>query len=155
MTAGGPDFRRMQERLVREVERREIRCRTRRKWIVAGAGAVLLAGTTGAVWAAIASPELRNNTATCYQSPSLSAPKRLVGDPSPGGEDRESRAIDLCGSLWRGGFLGNGTETAPPNDGRIRPVPPLFACQQLDGTLAVFPATDARATCASMGLGGL
>lgn len=153
MTGGGPDFGRMRERLLEEVDRRRVRRRLRNKWIAAGVGAALLAATTGAVWVALASPERRDNTASCYERASLSAPNRLVGDPSPQGSDRVERAVDLCASLWRGGFIGHGTETAPPNDGRIRPVPSLFACQQPNGTLAVFPGTGREPSCQSFGLG--
>lgn len=143
----------MRDRLVAEVDRRRARRRVRRKWIAAGVGAAVLAVTTGAVWVALATPELRNDTATCFERASLTAPNRLVGDPSPQGADRVERATDLCASLWRGGFLGNGTETAPPNDGRIRPVPTLFVCQQPNGTLAVFPGTGSNPSCQSLELG--
>ena len=95
--------------------------------------------------------ELRQNSASCFEAASLDSVVQQVGDPSAAGEDRVSRAIDLCASVWSIGLIGAGLDGPPPNDGQTYPVPDLFVCVQRDDTLAVFPET-AGVTCDDLGL---
>jgi len=151
MTIDEPNYDRMRDNLMREVRRRRNRSRSpKRVSIFIGAG-VLVAATTGGALIALASAELRHNSAYCYESPSLQSRAQQVGDPSPVGDDRVARAIDLCESVWRIGVLGGENDGPPPNDGRIHPVPELFVCSQRDGTLAVFPEQDGVA-CSDLSL---
>jgi hypothetical protein len=122
-----------------------------------GAGAVpaprlVLMATSGTVRVVLASKQLPENAAYCYEEASMSSHVQQVGDPSAWGEDRVARAIDLCGSVWRAGFLGDDGSTRPPNDGRMHPIPNVFVCQNRDGTLAVFPADGEPPTSAELGL---
>lgn len=152
MTRPEPDFERMRAEMMREVDRLSRRKSVRTRLGVAASIAVVVAAATGAVWVVLASQELRENSAYCYEEASTSSRVQQVGDPSPVGEDRVARAIDLCGSVWRAGFLGDQGSTRPPNDGRVHPVPSLFVCQQRDGTLAVFPDEGTPPTCEELGL---
>lgn len=151
MTVDEPNYDRMRDDLMREVQRRTDRNRTRKRvGVFIGAGVLVVATTSGAL-IALASAELRHNSAYCYESASLQSRAQQVGDPSPVGDDRVTRAIDLCESVWRIGVLGEEDEGPPPNDGRIHAVPELFVCSQHDGTLAVLPEEDGVA-CSDLGL---
>lgn len=151
MNVDEPNYDRMRDDLIREVRRRTDRDRARKRvGVFIGAG-VLVVATTGGAVIALASAELRHNSASCYESASLQSRAQQVGDPSPVGEDRVARAIDLCESVWRIGVLGGDNDGPPPNDGRIHPVPELFVCAQRDGTLAVFPEQNGAA-CSDLGL---
>lgn len=151
MTANEPDYDRMRGALMLEVRRLRSRSRTRKKaGTIAGAGVLAVVTTAGAVLA-LASTELRQNSASCYEAASTDSVVRQVGDPSAGGGDRYARAIDLCASVWNVGLIGAGLDAPPPNDGSAYPVPDLFACVQRDDTLAVFPETPG-VTCDDLGL---
>lgn len=151
MTVDEPNYDRMRDDLIREVRRRTDQKRSRKRiGVFIGAG-VLVAATTGGAVIALASAELRQNSAYCYEAPSLQSRAQHVGDPSPVGDDRVARAIDLCESVWRIGVLGGEDDGPPPNDGRIHPVPELIACSHRDGTLAVFPDENG-ASCSKLGL---
>ncbi len=151
MTATEPDFDRMRTTLMRDVERLRARSRVRRKvGVFVGAG-VLVAATTAGTLLALASTELRQNSASCFEAASLDSVVQQVGDPSADDGDRVARAIDLCASVWSAGVLGADLDGPPPNDGQVYLVPDLFACVQRDDTLAVFPQT-AGITCDDLGL---
>lgn len=151
MTTDGPNYDRMRDNLMREVRRRRDRSRSRRRVsIIVGAG-ILVAATTGGALIALASAELRHNSAYCYESPSLQSRVQQVGDPSPVGDDRVARAIDMCESVWRIGVLGGENDGPPPHDAQIHPVPELRVCTQRDGTLAVFP-NESGTACKDLGL---
>lgn len=151
MTAREPDYDRMRAALMEDVRRLRARSRVRKKvGAFVGAG-VLVAATTAGTLLALASAELRQNSASCFESASVDSVVQQVGDPSAGGGDRVARAIDLCASVWSIGLLGAGLDAPPANDGRTYPVPDLFVCVQRDDTLAVFPQTDG-VTCEDLGL---
>ena len=151
MTAKEPEFDRMRTALMRDVKRRRARSRARTKvGVFVGAG-ILVAATTAGTLLALASTELRQNSASCFEAASLDSVAQQVGDPSADDGDRVARAIDLCASVWSIGLPGADLEGPPPNDGQVYPVPDLFACVQRDYTLAVFPQT-AGVTCDDLGL---
>jgi len=151
MTATEPDFDRMRTMLMRDVERLRARARVRTKvGVFVGAG-ILVAATTAGTLLALASTELRQNSASCFEAASLDSVVQQVGDPSADDGDRVARATDLCASVWSVGLLGADLDGPPPNDGQAYPVPDLFACVQRDDTLAVFPQT-AGVTCDDLGL---
>lgn len=151
MTATGPDFDRMRTALMHDVQRLRARSRVRKKvGVFMGAG-VLVAATTAGTLLALASTELRQNSASCFEAASVDSVVQQVGDPSADDGDRVARAIDLCASVWSIGLLGAGLDGPPPNDGQTYPVPDLFVCVQRDDTLAVFPETPG-VTCDDLGL---
>lgn len=151
MTTNEPNYDRMRSELMEEVRRRRERNRTRKRiGVFLGVG-VAVTATTGAAMIALASAELRQNSAYCYEAASTQSRAQQVGDPSPVGDDRVGRAIDLCASVWRIGLLGGEDDGPPPNDGRIHHVPELFVCTQRDGVLAVFPE-ERDVDCGDLGL---
>lgn len=153
MTCDEPDLDRMRDGLMREVDRLARRRHVYTSASMLAGVVVVLAATTGAVRVVLASQQLRENAAYCYEKPSTSSRVQQVGDPSPGGVERAARAADLCASVWRAGFLGDDGSTRPPDDGRAHPVPELFVCENRDGTVAVFPhGPTSTVGCSDLGL---
>lgn len=150
MTFHPPDFGRMRADLMRHVDAERHRRRLRRRVSLFVGGGLVIALATGATVIALASPELREKAAYCYEDTSDSSRVQPVGDPSADATDRVERALSLCASVWRAGILGTHDDGTRPDDGRVYPVPELFACLQRDGTLAVFPAREG-VTCAALG----
>ncbi len=150
MTFHPPDFGRMRNDLMRQIDLQRMRRRARRRAAVFVGAGLVVAVATGAAVIALASPELRENAAYCYEDASENSRVQPVGDPSAVGGDRVDRAIELCRSVWRVGLIGVHGDGARPGDGRVYPVPDLFVCLQRDGTLAVFPQRPG-VTCAALG----
>ncbi|WP_353808606.1 hypothetical protein [Agromyces sp. SYSU T00194] len=137
------EFAAMRESVVNGVSAWE-RTRTRhRKVGVVCAVSIAAVATAGAAWAALASPQLRDDAVYCYSEANQSSVFATVVNPeaeSPDGpEELDASAIELCEAAWRAGVVG---QPAQSSEGVQFPVPELQACVRLDGVTAVFPSDD-------------
>ncbi len=147
-----PEFDALRERSLASIRRHERRRRIGMRVGVWSGAAVLVLGGTGAVWTVIASEELREHSAACYDAQDLDSRHNDIGSVDPGAMDRTELALSMCEAAWRQGFAGPHGQDAPP-DGVDNPVPRLYACLQPNGVIAVFPyENDMRRTCGHLGL---
>lgn len=148
-------MRRQLETLVREHPGRRA---WRKPTVLAGAAAVVIGTSTGAIaYVQQSQPVTNKGEARCYTVASLAGGDNFQGTTiaaaaTPGSKAQVNRAVSVCAALWRQGFLlpgAAGIARSPDTTERHR-VPPLIACVMPDGTAAVFPG-DSR-TCAKLGL---
>lgn len=125
--------------------------RLRRRIAVGAAAATLAIGGIGAAWVSLANPALRTGFAYCFSD---SDPSSTYVGAGTGTDGADSDPVELCEAVWRIGAVGPHA-TEPPVDGIEYDVPPLTACDRLDGIVAVFPNTGGardEAFCRSLGL---
>ncbi len=132
---------------------------THRVTAIAGAAALVIGGTAGALVVAQASSTMMN-TAECYAADDLASTHTTVApatesgtvpSSAPSTKDQVSRGADMCAAVWRIGRF----ETYQPSsqDGKVFAVPQLVPCTLADGRVGFFPSEDpAGAVCAALGL---
>ncbi len=133
------------------------RPRWQRPGFAAGAGAVVVLGTSAAAAVTYAHYQsVTNNTeARCYTVASMAGGDHyttIAAAAPPGSVGRVDHALSVCGDLWREGFLRTGAPgiVRPVNTSFNHRVPALVVCTTPDGTAAVFPGK--AGTCAKLGL---
>ncbi len=135
---GSPLGRRILANVMANAARPAPRIRRPKRVVAAAMAATVIAATAVTAWALNTRSATNPTSVLCYEAPSttasaIEAPR--AADPS----------ADSCAPFWRDGVL-------PISSNRARgQVPPLVACVNDAGTLAVFPSDDAG-LCADLGL---
>ena len=128
-----------------------------------GAVGVVVAGTGAAVVVVGDSEPSQRTEIECHSTEALGyggefdGTSAALGQPQRVGGAFTGAAVDInaplevCGTLWRQGFLKAGSKNPEnPAPDEAHPVPPLVACVTRDGGIAVFPSKVDL--CAALGL---
>lgn len=130
--------------------------------VVAGAGALALGVTGGAIAIAAAPPEAVAYSVQCYEAADLGSRYTTLGHPiaidDATGEEQNRDTTDPvadCGEMWRMGVVGQDEVPDDPNAAQF-PVPELVGCTLPSGVGAAFPRGESSARddefCGALGL---
>lgn len=127
------------------IARHEQATRRRKVTLIAGAGALALGVTAGAIIIPATQPQL-DTTARCYSAQNTESQYSDVALADGQTVLNQARAITNCGAAWAYGNITPGKVQMTDNQQPITTAPPLGVCLQPNDILAVFPLTSESGT---------